>query len=319
MTHQSVAAFPSIPVATDAWFRRFKDWSDFLTAAGFPQTSDTGQVDWTTVTAPATATYAPQYEIRRFDDAAQATAPIFMKLMYGYGTVAAWQNPAISWQFGTGSDGAGNLTGQFSTGSTFITPVSHAVATSTRPWLMSSDGSGFAWIGAHGSSIARTFLGLERGRDSAGNVIPQVLFFYSSANVASSSLDLLAPRMTIFDVSLGSAIALLASISALYPKDLSTAFVGLAAGSYYPVGAISYPTRYGVARNRLMIGVSYADFSDETIVDVKRFSTLTATPYRVEIKEGSTIAGQFGIAPSGAASTINDSPAAFAMPAIFWD
>jgi hypothetical protein len=53
------------------------------------------------------------YEIRQFDDTLQATAPWFIKLEFGSGTAAG--DPSIWITVGTGTDGAGNLTGQVST------------------------------------------------------------------------------------------------------------------------------------------------------------------------------------------------------------
>lgn len=80
-----------------------------LTALGLVQTADTGQINWNTATFPANS-YVPGYEIWRFDDALQATAPIVFKLRYyhyGFGAVP----PQLVLSVATGSDGAGNLTG----------------------------------------------------------------------------------------------------------------------------------------------------------------------------------------------------------------
>jgi hypothetical protein len=90
----------------------FRAWGSELSAAftsvGLTKTADTGQIDWLTVARPGTSTDAG-YEIWRFNDAAQATHPIFFKLYYGTGTTATY--PRMWAQVGQGSDGAGNLTG----------------------------------------------------------------------------------------------------------------------------------------------------------------------------------------------------------------
>ena len=78
-----------------------------LTAAGFVRTSDTGQIDPTTVALPTSQTVGG-YEIWRFNDAAQATYPIFFKLEYGMGYTSG--TPGFWLTVGTGSNGAGTIT-----------------------------------------------------------------------------------------------------------------------------------------------------------------------------------------------------------------
>lgn len=82
-----------------------------LSAFGLVRTADTGQIDWTTVSAPASNTMGG-YEIWRFDDSLQATAPVFFRMEYGSSSAGS---PMVTIQSGTGSDGAGNLTGTLGT------------------------------------------------------------------------------------------------------------------------------------------------------------------------------------------------------------
>ena len=74
------------------------------------KTSDTGQIAKPITAARPTGTnqYAG-YEIFRFNDAYQATYPIYLKVQYGFGGENG--RPTLSIQTGTGSDGAGNITG----------------------------------------------------------------------------------------------------------------------------------------------------------------------------------------------------------------
>jgi len=96
---------------------RFKNWADNVTgisaqlaALGFTQTADTGQINWTTVTAPAQNTFAG-YEIWRAANSANQTAcPLFFKIEYGAQNNVV-KNPRIRLTFGSGSDGAGVITG----------------------------------------------------------------------------------------------------------------------------------------------------------------------------------------------------------------
>lgn len=94
---------------TDAGFRAWgKEYSDNLAAVGLVKTADTGQIDWVTVARPAINT-AAGYEIWRFNDSLQATAPIFIKIEYGTSTQA--DIPGIWITVGTSSNGAGTIGG----------------------------------------------------------------------------------------------------------------------------------------------------------------------------------------------------------------
>lgn len=108
MTTYNPAPSP-IAHASDADFRAWGSSHDAaLTAIGAVQTADTGQINWVTVLRPGTNTDAG-YSMWRFGDALQATAPIFFKVYYG--TFASATVPRVRLGVGTGSDGAGNLTG----------------------------------------------------------------------------------------------------------------------------------------------------------------------------------------------------------------
>lgn len=90
-----------------------------LIGAGAVQTTDTGQIDWTTAVRGSqgyTGSNFPTswgYEIYRLSDSLQATKPVFIKIEYG----AQNQGNNLSWLFGiivtvgTGTNGAGTLTG----------------------------------------------------------------------------------------------------------------------------------------------------------------------------------------------------------------
>lgn len=96
---------------TDAHFRGWTKWvHDRLLAFGWVQTADTGQMDFATVLAPTTSNQVRGYTIYRMDDALQATAPVYMKIEFGSGSSNV-ANPAIFITMGSGTTGAGLLTG----------------------------------------------------------------------------------------------------------------------------------------------------------------------------------------------------------------
>jgi hypothetical protein len=92
----------------------FRAWgSEFaakMAAVGLTQTSDTGQINWSTVNRPGAANTEAGYEIWRFNDSLQATAPIYFRVGYGSGGIAA-DRPRIQITVGTGSNGSGTITG----------------------------------------------------------------------------------------------------------------------------------------------------------------------------------------------------------------
>lgn len=149
---------------TDANFRAWgSEISARLAAIGLVQTADTGQINWTTVTRPGTNT-AAGYEIWRFNDSLQGSAPIFLKVEYGTGSGAT--SPGMWLTVGTGSNGSGTITG---TATTRVQCSSNAAATNTltnyQSYACAVDG--LAWIatkfnaavtgkGSMGFAICRT-------------------------------------------------------------------------------------------------------------------------------------------------------------------
>lgn len=158
---------------TDAGFRAWgAAFKAHLIAVGLTNTADTGQIDWTTVTRPATNTYAG-YEIYRFNDSLQGSAPIFIRFDYGTGSNAS--NPLSSVSVGTSTDGAGNLnnTGAFSTFQQPWVQDNTPGVTAYPTYICYSAAQGFlgiAWkLGAFGLSTPGVgFLMLGRSCDATG-------------------------------------------------------------------------------------------------------------------------------------------------------
>lgn len=91
----------------------FRTWAQGIAAQiaamGLVKTADTGQINLATVLRPAANAFAG-YEVYRFADALQATAPVFIKVEYGVGGSVDMPNLAVT--VGTATNGAGVLTGQ---------------------------------------------------------------------------------------------------------------------------------------------------------------------------------------------------------------
>lgn len=180
---------------TDANFRL---WGGGISAAlatvGLVKTADSGQIDWTTVVKPTAAGQSRGYEIWRFDDALQATQPVFIRLDYGSGSVSA-NNPGLYVALGTATDGAGLLTSATGFPNTVLySPGNPAVpfaipntgfvfngngndystTTLNNLYVASDDGSSLmiaGWYSAAGSGFTTQTGGLvvvERTRDQDG-------------------------------------------------------------------------------------------------------------------------------------------------------
>jgi hypothetical protein len=109
----AVSYFDSAPSnATDTSFRAWgKGLSDALAAVGMIKTSDTGQIDWTSVLKPSAAATSQGYEMWRFSDSLQSETPVYIKIQYGSGYSSVY-NFGISITVGKATDGAGEFIGE---------------------------------------------------------------------------------------------------------------------------------------------------------------------------------------------------------------
>ena len=99
--------------ADDAGFRTWGSaLSAQIAAVGMVQTADTGQINWTTVVKGTVGSLAG-FEMWRFNDAWQATHPVFFKVEYGHQSAGGGVfNPIMRFQAGTATTGAGVMIGQ---------------------------------------------------------------------------------------------------------------------------------------------------------------------------------------------------------------
>lgn len=143
---------------------------DGLVAIGLVQTSDTGQLDINTVTWPGTSQDIG-YMVFRFDDAAQATDPVFLKITVGRGPNAGVRR--TTFLFGQGSNGSGTITGQTSTQVVANMSSTTAAAATLSFYMAFSSGVLFYGEGYGVDTAARIFTAVfcaERTRDANGNL-----------------------------------------------------------------------------------------------------------------------------------------------------
>jgi hypothetical protein len=174
------------PIQLPAHFATDQDFRDWITgiraaleAVGLVRTADTNQVDTATVTKPVAANATAGADIFRFNDAAQANCPVFIRLVYGSGAVAT--TPSLSIQVGTGSSGSGGLTGTVST--QFQVPGTARSAGQTLPVYASGDGAGVVLAAHWDATPSGMLIIVDRPRLANGNPTTEGFWWGAAAGV----------------------------------------------------------------------------------------------------------------------------------------
>ncbi len=163
---------------TDAKFRTWGSaMSVALQACGLVLTTDTGQINWTTV-LKATVTNTKQgYEIYKFADSLQATKPVFIRFDYGSSAVTSGNGPCVWITIGTGSNGSGTITGptvgpvqlNTSSGAPANTGMTYQFTHSTaNGYLLANFGMALTAASGLAAFSSPGVLILERTKDSTG-------------------------------------------------------------------------------------------------------------------------------------------------------
>lgn len=130
------------------------EFSNMLTAAGFPKSADTGQINWASVTKSGSAGAYSGYEIRYLNDSLHGTYPIYVKIEYGNGASSAVY-PSIRVSVASSTNGAGTLTGVSFLGPSILTNDAVIVAGARFSGAVTREGfAAFVW---------------KRGWDAAGS------------------------------------------------------------------------------------------------------------------------------------------------------
>ena len=177
---------------TDAMFRAIgKMVSDQMLAGGWVKTADTGQIDWTTVTAPGAFNTERGYEVwKSTDGGSGGLVDIYVRI--GYGSGNSGDRPRYIFKVGFGSDGAGNLTGA-ALSSVFDFYFN---ATDTEPYNSNlSVGSNWICMVFFTEFSQCCFFSLERLVDSSGNPTNELLIIYQTAASSSVNCQVLSPSV----------------------------------------------------------------------------------------------------------------------------
>lgn len=152
--------------STDAGFRAWgSELNSRFASVGMIQTADTGQIDWSTVNRAAALSIAG-YEVWK-------TSSGSLFLLVQYGSFSNQTIPLLQLQVGTGSDGAGNLTGVVGTNANICANASvGSNITNYQSYLCATaDYVGLSWkLGSTGGTAVqpRTAFALARTVDSTG-------------------------------------------------------------------------------------------------------------------------------------------------------
>jgi len=151
---------------TDAHFRLWiNEIHNALIAFGWLQTTDTGQINFSTVTRPTGNVY-PGFACYKMNDSLQATCAVFIRIDFGSGP-SITDVPSIKFRIAIGgTDGSGGLTGNVS--ATYTMGGTQGPTTTFSNVRTSGSSSSFRamfWP----TTLPGFVLNIERDRDSSGN------------------------------------------------------------------------------------------------------------------------------------------------------
>lgn len=171
-----MATLTGTHVCDNSTLAHFKDWAQSISTAfstfGWTQTTDTGQVNWTTIASvPAASNYV--YEIWQAADTQASTTPIFIKVEYGSGSSGATR-PSLRITVGTSSNGSGTITGSIISSAPWYPGGTSGGAPAQGSTLFNCYYSGDAgeiriYMWSSTSLTLGTVFAIERSKDSSGN------------------------------------------------------------------------------------------------------------------------------------------------------
>lgn len=219
-------------------------------AGGLVQTADTGQTDFTANTRAAGG-----YTVYRFDDAHQASYPLFLRIDW---TATATSRPGLTFTLGTGSNGSGTITG--------VTRAAYAISGGTDGTAAGlcdnyvSVGDGFLYIvigiiAATSPNSVSCMLMIERSTGEDGTVHPEegTTVFATGANAKSYSVH--PAGSGALGPSTGSPIG--SAIMSAFWDDVAGADVGMMPAPYMIKGKVRFHRMAFLRGGRVSYGVAF--------------------------------------------------------------
>lgn len=185
MAKQIFSAAPT--QTTDAEFRAWVTAISNGFQALFTKVTQSGEINLATVLKPASGGTSQGFEVYRFNDSLQATAPLFFKIEYG--SAGAATSPGCWLTIGKGADGSGTITSVLLARQQ-IFYINSGSATVYNSYVGSGDGSCLIFSlfpSAPGITGQGSYCVVERSRDGSGNATAAGVFWQYSGQ--SNSQD----------------------------------------------------------------------------------------------------------------------------------
>lgn len=269
----------TIAHSDDTTFRAWiTELSGQLDAAGLATAGDTGQINLATATRPGTMA-AAGYQIRYLNDSLHGSKPLYFK--FEFGTAGSANTPAIWITAGSGTNGAGTITGTTYFARALVTPnTAPGAATYFTGVCVLPGYFGMVWKRGLVSGNCPNFHAM-RTCDSSGTISSVGFNFYYYANVNATS------RITYTTASSADQ-----SSYATYPSAATSTLVGGQPQVF----------RHFAAQPEVLCVPFMLSFLDGEIGDL---STFTATPVGSAARTYLALAGSSGpincgMAPGGA-------------------
>lgn len=235
----------SFIMSSDTEFRDFGSALSAQLGAMLTRVVTSSDIDWLTVTRPASGAYAATFEVYRFDDAAQATHPLFFKFEYGQDSNRVYLRLTIA----KACDAAGVLSGVILPATVI---VQNGTAVSGIQNCYISNGSGSSLSLAFYPTATGSFGGgliIERAYASNGSIDGSALWV--AFKVASTATTEWNQRM--IDYSTGTLNSV--NVTGMFPTPVAlTSGASLANGTvtpYFPAACLTPSGKYWIPRAAL--------------------------------------------------------------------
>jgi len=262
MTTSTFSAAPHNHVNT--WM---KTLHDAFVALGLVVTSDTGQLSMASApTWVSTASTNYGYTVYRFNDALQATYPLFLKVSWLNSADTAGDSHRLDVTVGTGTDGAGTVTGPTIGPVTITQSTATSQSATTYPsYLCLVAGSFVADLFA-GDTAGELFFAVDRMRDADGtaNVHGAALTTFARTSAGATIVS-----QRHFSVVNGSAASGQTIVSCFVPYAYFNSVSSLSLADDIPVFGHTFLTPHA---NHLLgvVTVPQGDVAADTVFTVVR-------------------------------------------------
>jgi len=236
----------SFVLSNDTEFRDFGSALSAQLGAMLTRVVTSSDINWLTVTRPASGAYAANFEVYRFNDDAQATHPLFFKFEYGHDTNRVYLRLTIA----KSCDEAGVLSGVILP-ATVIVQNGATAAGIQNCYISNGSGSSLslAFYPTSGSSTGGGLI-IERAYASNGSIDGSALWVaYKLVSMVSTEWN-----QRMIDYSTGTLNSVGAGTGMFPTPVLLTSGVSLANGTvtpYFPAACLTPAGKYWIPRAAL--------------------------------------------------------------------